>query len=609
MASVTNNMSAIHDAEGTLTTANLPSGGGSASANTDIFLQGSQSLGKRVTETAGPSGFVLIDAADNDCSAADVHVGFWAWVTHYGILDDFRVILASGTGSPTNYDSHTFPYATEYPKLGGWLRLWTDVSRTPENSGGSGLNEAALRSYGIQISFTAGPGGSAANVMLDRGDFVAGAALTLTGTTGLWSDFTTADQNSTNQYGVIRLIGGVYNCYARVQLGSSGSSLVMDESNFAIIFPMQTLVADNFMGVNVDIQNASTNIDWTGGVLKSAGTKLGDLVVTGTSGAFDASNMTFSGLRVATFTSVANVTNSAFLGCGAVTAPGTDLVGCSFTGSTVAADTSAVVWDANVDTSGDGDPLQGLDNTKFTKGTAAHHAIELGTTSPTNVTFRGITFTGFNGSNAQNDSVVHVKRTTGAVTINTVNCAGTVSYKTAGATVTIVADTVTASVNVKTLAGANLQNARVFLKASDGTGPFPFEETVTITNSGTTATVSHTGHGMATNDKVVIKGASLQANNGVFSITYVSDNSYTYTMGSSPGSNPTGTIKATFVAIEGLTDANGNISMTRVFSAAQPVTGWVRKASGAPYYKTALLSGSISNTTGYSANVQMIEDV
>ena len=311
-------MSPIHDCEGSLTTANLPSGGGGATANTDIFLQASQSLGKRITETAGPSGFLLIDAADNDCSAADVHVGFWAWVTHYGILDDFRVILASGTGSPTNYDSHTFPYATEYPKLGGWLRLWTDVSRTPETPGGSGLNEAALRSYGVQISFTAGPGGSAANLMLDRADFIAGPALTLTGTTGLWTDFTTADQNTSNQYGVMRLIGGVYNCFARVQLGSSGSSLVMNESSFAVVFPMQTLVNDTFMGINVDIQNASTNIDWAGGVLKSASTKQGDLVVIGTSGTFDASNMTFSGLRIATLTSAVTMTGCSFVGSGTI---------------------------------------------------------------------------------------------------------------------------------------------------------------------------------------------------------------------------------------------------------------------------------------------------
>jgi hypothetical protein len=79
-------------------------------------------------------------------------------------------------------------------------------------------------------------------------------------------------------------------------------------------------------------------------------------------------------------------------------------------------------------------------------------------------------------------------------------------------------------------------------------------------------------------------------------------------MGSAPGSNPTGTIKATFVALEGLTNSSGNISTTRVYSSDQPVSGWVRKSSTAPYYKEALLSGSVDNATGYSVNVQLISD-
>lgn len=166
---------------------------------------------------------------------------------------------------------------------------------------------------------------------------------------------------------------------------------------------------------------------------------------------------------------------------------------------------------------------------------------------------------------------------------------------------------VTVAVNVKTLAGANIQNARVLLKAASG-GPFPSDATVTITNSGTTATVSHTAHAMAAGDKVVIKGASILANNGVFTITRIDDNSYSYTMGSAPGSNPTGTIKATFVVLSGLTDANGDISISRVFPSAQPVSGWVRYGSS-PYYKPAALGGAVSSTLGYSAAALMIDDV
>jgi len=147
----------------------------------------------------------------------------------------------------------------------------------------------------------------------------------------------------------------------------------------------------------------------------------------------------------------------------------------------------------------------------------------------------------------------------------------------------------------------------VLVKATAG-GNLPVDVTVTITNSGTTATVSHTSHGMATNDKVMIKGASLQANNGVFTITYISDNSYSYTMSSTPGSSPTGTIKATYVALSGTTDSNGEITMSRVFSASQPVNGWARKSTSAPFYKPGPISGTISTSADTNFSAVLILD-
>ncbi len=137
----------------------------------------------------------------------------------------------------------------------------------------------------------------------------------------------------------------------------------------------------------------------------------------------------------------------------------------------------------------------------------------------------------------------------------------------------------------------------------------PFDETVTISNSGTTATVTHTAHGMATNDKVQIKGASLWQNNGVFQITKIGDNSYTYTLPSAPGSSPTGTIKATYAALYGLTGPTGIVSSSRVFTSDQPITGRIRKyGTSAPFYRTADITGTIDSTTGYSTTVQLQPD-
>jgi hypothetical protein len=84
----------------------------------------------------------------------------------------------------------------------------------------------------------------------------------------------------------------------------------------------------------------------------------------------------------------------------------------------------------------------------------------------------------------------------------------------------------------------------------------------------------------------------LAANNGVFQIIKTTDNAYTYTMASSPGSSPTGTIKCSFVFLEGLTDSNGEIQLSRQIGAAQSVIGWARKAADS--YKPGPISGIVS---------------
>jgi hypothetical protein len=600
MATVTNNMTRISgiDTTDSWTNANVPTGGGGAGANTDIFLQGDQSLGRRQTTTgATPAGFALIDNADNDCSASGTHVGMWLWVTQYSIIQAFRCLLATGTTPSSNYDYWALT-PSKWPALGGWVRAWVDV--TTGTTGAGTYTSSTTRCYGIQVSFTGTPGGTSPNLILDSADYVTGPALTLTGTGGVWQDFATADENTSNQYGVFRSVGGVRNQWARVQLGTSGSSLVFNDSGFTIVFVEQEHVAADWMGISVDLQNASTNIDWASGVIKSAVTGIrGDLVVTGTSGTFDASGMLFQFLRLVTLTSATTILDSSFVGCGQITAAGADLSGISVSAYEGTADTSALIW--NVAT----DPVAKLDGGKFTKGTAATHAIEFGTTSPTTMELVNMTFTGY-GADASTSAALHFKRTSGTVTV-TLTGTSTPTYKSDGATIVFVTAARTVKAVVTSTTGTKIQNANVFLYATSG-GNLPADASVTIVNSGTTATVTHSTHGLSTNDYVWIEGASLDANNGVFQITVTGTNTYTYTMGSTPGSSPTGTILSTFVFLKGLTDINGEISMSRQIPATQPISGWARKSSSAPYYKTGPITGSVSTAADTTFPAILIAD-
>ena len=85
-------------------------------------------------------------------------------------------------------------------------------------------------------------------------------------------------------------------------------------------------------------------------------------------------------------------------------------------------------------------------------------------------------------------------------------------------------------------------------------------------------------------------------------------NTYTYTVSGTPDTPATGTIKATGVVLEGLSNASGIVTESRSWTSAQPITGRVRKSSGSPYYKTGAIDGEVSTTAGFSVTVQMIKD-
>lgn len=168
---------------------------------------------------------------------------------------------------------------------------------------------------------------------------------------------------------------------------------------------------------------------------------------------------------------------------------------------------------------------------------------------------------------------------------------------------------VTLLVNVDDNNGVNLQNAQVLAEAGDGTGDLPFEETVTITRAATTATVTHTGHGLATSDKVTIRGAEQPEYNAVHTIIVTGTNAYTYTVSGSPATPATGTITSTGVWLAGLTDVNGQISAAKSISLNQSIRGPVRKSTTSPRFKSFSLAGNVvDKTAGLTITVRMILD-
>ena len=138
--------------------------------------------------------------------------------------------------------------------------------------------------------------------------------------------------------------------------------------------------------------------------------------------------------------------------------------------------------------------------------------------------------------------------------------------------------------------GNPVENVRVLAETADNGGGsgLPFEASISITSSLGTATVTHTSHGLATNDYVAIRGAQPDDYNKVAQITVTGTNTYTYSVASGISSPATGTPIASYAAVAGLTNASGVISSSKTWPASQGLKGWARKKNASsPFFKDA----------------------
>ena len=419
-----------------------------------------------------------------------------------------------------------------------------------------------------------------------------------------------------NRWGNIEYNKGAYYVQGFHSFGSSGTLVDFRDSN-KVVF-IRASGANNgtndavTTGYNrFEILNASSNVDWDNVTFQALGTRARGVFVH-TAGTFDATNCQFIDVDTFSLLSTSVMTDCTFRRTNAITAPGSDLRRSRVLTPTIAADTSAIVWNVNTNPNGK------LDGMTFSKGTNAHHAINLGASSPTTVTLTGITFTGFNSSDAQNDSVLYLsdQGSDKAWTINAIGCTGTVSYKKArsGDTVTV-NQGVSVSIHAQDIdTAADIANARAWVKVASSAGGYPYQAAVsTLTQTAGTATCTTSAtHNLKTNDYVYIEGASPQAYNGTHQITVTGGSTFTFTIDSGTSSPATGTIKVTLVLIHGLTDSSGNISSSaKSYSAAQPITGRIRRASAGygKLYKTSPITGTIDTANGLSLVVQMLPDL
>ncbi|MBI2046234.1 MAG: hypothetical protein HYT28_02345 [Parcubacteria group bacterium] len=409
------------------------------------------------------------------------------------------------------------------------------------------------------------------------------------------------------RWGILSFIAGSnYEMQGRFVIGQNNAYTptlaYFSDSNKNILLVDTPHSLTDFTQIIVD--HASTVFNMTNITIEAAGTNNpGRLVYNNASTVSTLTGCGFIKMGIFTLTASVTATNCIFRSCDTITAPGSNLSGSQVLVPTVAADTGALVW--NVATNPDGL----LDNMTFSKGTNAHHAIDFGTSVTGNITLRGCEFTGFGSTGDSNDSTVRFLATSGLLTLSLVGCtvngaAATTSNfsvdDAAGIAVTLSISPVTFSVTAKDLdTGDVIENARVMVPVTSNAN-FPYNASVTITGSGTTATVTHTTHGRATGDNILIAGATEDVFNGAYTITLDGGdptNKYTYTAPGTLPASASGSPTATMVLLNGFTNASGVISDSRTYSADQPVSGWVRRHTYGPSYTSATWTDASSTLT------------
>lgn len=555
--------------------------GGLPAAETDYFINGTACVSKTFNSVS--LGGLVYTAGAGVTIPTDGAFLCWQYFAAPNALNTLanggiRLIVGSSTAAFKSWylgGSNTYQY-------GGWQNLAVDPSLTADAT--VGAPTATLLTFGWAANNN--------NAVAKGNPFAVGALLygrcesrmnggDLANGYATFAGYAAQNDAVANRWGLIQAVDGGYLWKGLMVLGHT-SAVDFRDSNTQILVANTTKVSANFN--RIEIRNATSRVDWTGVSFLALGTVSPGRLQVVDNATVNIDACSFTGMDSFSFLSASTLSDSTFRRCGIVTLGGAAFDGCTFdraTGTTAVTGTPAqceLVTNASFVSDGTGYAMT-------VTGTAANMTL-------TNVGFTGYAYV----SGSTGNEAIFVNIATGSMNLTITG--GTVpSVRTAGAVVTVISGAVSVTVTAVTADGTPTASANVLLKAAAG-GPFPSGVTVTIVNSGTTATVTHTGHGLATNDKIGIEDASLPANNGVFSITVTGTNNYTYTMASTPGSSPTGTIKATFVLLKGLTNGSGQISMSRVFPSNQPITGWVRKSSTQPYYKTGLISGSVSSASG-----------
>lgn len=564
--------------------------GASGAFDSEVFYQGSASWYYQTPKNGNGDGN-FTPTASVDMSAADTHL-YWAMKCDVFTFCEALNTGATSSGLMVKIESGASDYVTWHiagsDTWGGeWKSFVLDVNNTANTFSVTGtLDLSAV----TKISFLTDNSNSGNIRIIDNTNINAvrfGTGLTLTGTTFNLADAAAIDELTANKYGVLFNIDGNVHSQGRITIGNGATTTTFNSTDEEIVFRDAIVSAGLYKYDFVGSGNVSVV---KGFVAKGAGAATFVMDASDTAADLTLSGSTFIRAGLIDFASTSDVQNCSFNNCDQIV-PSTGIFkACTisnFTGTT-----GSLLYPSS-DTNISGLIFLICDNgVEYDSGSDA--------TSPS---FDDFTFDDAGGN-------YDVNNTSGsAVSIGNANGSNANSYNPGGDVVTFLANPVSFTVTAKkSTDGVVIEDAQINVEAGDALGDLFFEVVVTITSSGTLATVAHTAHGLVTGAKVNIRNAVEIDYLGAQTITVTGVNEYTYVMGNSTTSPATGTINATEMMVSGLSDVNGEITLSRPYTVDQLYRGFARKTDVSPFYQTANISGTLDKDLGATISANLTSD-
>lgn len=424
-ASYTTDLTLIHACDAASASWTEPTGfidGAITLPETDYFIHNTGCLSKTMgAGTAANSGAIYNAGAGQTIPSGNA---LFIWL-YFGAPNALATQAAGGlrvfVGSATTAFKQWYVKGANTYTYGGWFCVPVDPNTAADAT--TGTPTATLQYFGASATLNATSAVSKGNpfgidvlrhgrgeMRINGGDLANGYAT--------FAGFAAQNDAQANRWGLFQTIDGGYLWQGLMVLGFT-SAVDFRDSNVSIQIANTQKVVAAFN--RIEVRQATSRVDWTGVSIACLGTVSKGQFAMIDNATVNLNTCTFTDMDTFVFQSGATVSNTTFRRCGQVTLGGAAITGCRFENSTAATSLLA------------GSAISTVSNCTFISD-GSNHAIQI--TAAGAYTFNNLTFSGYAASDGSTgNETVFVNVAGGSVTINTDSV---ISYRTAGATVTVV---------------------------------------------------------------------------------------------------------------------------------------------------------------------------